>query len=139
MFSAKHLKIGKIGEDAAREFVTELGFKIIGTNLRKPWGEIDIIGKSKTGKVVFFEVKTMRQKNQLKDEEHTLVPEDNMNRSKILKLRKTCQYFANLYPETISEKEGWQIDLITIQLTDDMLLTNSYKNYLIKHYPNISF
>ncbi|MDA8079013.1 MAG: YraN family protein [Nitrospiraceae bacterium] len=49
--------LGKKGEDAAAVFLKEKGFKILRTNYRTPFGEIDIIAKD--GDVlVFVEVKT---------------------------------------------------------------------------------
>lgn len=139
MFRAKHIEIGKIGEDAARAFVRKLGYAIITTNFRRPWGEIDIIGKNRAGKVVFFEVKTMRQNDSLDKPENKISPEDNMSRAKMAKLGKTCQYFANLYPELIFEKEGWQIDLITVEIETTSPLTENRENCIIRHYPNVSY
>lgn len=139
MFRAKHLTTGKTGEKIAEEFLAEIGYSVLGTNLRRPWGEIDIVSKDRKGKIVFVEVKTMRQNTFANQADNELTPEDNMTKSKLKKLRKTCQYFANLYPKLISE-EGWQIDLVAIMIkNENHLLTKGDKNYLIKHYPNISF
>ena len=50
---------GDIGEKIAGLFLKSKGFTVIGTNYRKPWGEIDIIVRKK-GKIHFIEVKTVK-------------------------------------------------------------------------------
>ncbi|TSC82839.1 MAG: putative endonuclease [Parcubacteria group bacterium Gr01-1014_20] len=142
MFSAKHLQIGKDGEVLAERFVTRLGYKIITKNFSRPWGEIDIIAKSKEGKVIFFEVKTIRQEPSGNESGNDLSPEDNLSRSKLKKLEKTCEYFFNRHKHLTNSPLGWQIDLIAIKLTGEKkpkpILTNIDKNCVINHYPNIS-
>jgi len=54
-----------------------------------------------------------------------------MTFSKIKKLKKICEYFALKNKNLINEKQGWQIDLITI-----ILKKTGEKE--IKHYENIS-
>lgn len=142
MFSAKHLQTGKEGENLAEKFITKLGYKIITKNFRRPWGEIDIIAKSKEGKTVFFEVKTMRQKSIGNESGNNFNPEDNLSPSKLRKLEKACGYFSNHYKHLTDGSLGWQIDLLAIKLIPEnrkeLLLTNIDKNCFIKHYPNIS-
>ncbi len=50
-------ELGKKGEEWARKFLLRQGYKIIATNHRSRFGEIDIISEDK-GTVVFIEVKT---------------------------------------------------------------------------------
>ncbi|MEK9173482.1 MAG: YraN family protein [Patescibacteria group bacterium] len=142
MFSAKHLQLGKDGEALAEKFIAKFGYKIITKNFSRPWGEIDIIAKSKEGKVVFFEVKTMRQKLIGNESGNDLNPEDNLSRSKLKKLQKTCEYFSNRHKHLINPSLGWQIDLLAIKLTAETqpkpTLTNTDKNCIINHYQNIS-
>ncbi|MBI3589235.1 MAG: YraN family protein [Candidatus Liptonbacteria bacterium] len=148
MFSAKHLKTGSKGEDIASKFLEDQGYKIITRNYRKKWGEIDIIARDKDKTLVFAEVKTLISKNkEIRQSENNieeLKPEDNLTKSKLLKLEKTCSSFANRNPNLISEERGWRIDLITILLLNEIideepiLLTNKPKDYVIKHYQNIS-
>ena len=54
-------EIGKLGEDLACEYLVKKGFTICERNVRKPWGELDIVGKDRGGTLVFIEVKTIKQ------------------------------------------------------------------------------
>lgn len=112
--------IGKKGEDEATLFLIRKEFMILGRNIRKPFGELDIVAKRKDGCLVIFEVKTMRPGE--------LTPEDQMSFSKLTKLKKMAEFYANAHPELIGNK-GWQIDLLC--------LTKSEKIFEIKHYENI--
>jgi putative endonuclease len=53
----KRIAFGRFGEDVAENFLRKKGIKIIGRNVRTPFGEIDIIGEEKD-KLYFVEVKT---------------------------------------------------------------------------------
>lgn len=120
---SNNLKLGKIGEDKACEYLVEKGWKVIERNFWRKFGELDIIAK--TGKLlVFIEVKTMSGKGI-----SSLRPEDQMTNAKISKFKKIAQYYAGLHPELINEKWGWRLDLLT--------LTISEKDCVIKHYENI--
>jgi len=54
---AKHIELGKKGEELARRFLEEKGYVIIETNWRHEKDEIDIIAKEKD-ELVIVEVKT---------------------------------------------------------------------------------
>jgi putative endonuclease len=58
----KKIAFGRFGEDAAEKFLKNKGIKVIGRNVRTPFGEIDIIGEEK-GKIYFVEVKTRSNTN----------------------------------------------------------------------------
>lgn len=143
MFSAKHLKIGRLGEDIACQFLKENNWKIILRNYTKPWGEIDIIAQKDKGPLVFFEIKSLEK---IRQSDHSsfaeLNPEDNLTSQKLKKLEKACESFANSNSGLINENKGWRIDLISIAIQKgveaDTILTNIEKYCEIKHYPNIS-
>ncbi|MCX6735720.1 MAG: YraN family protein [Candidatus Parcubacteria bacterium] len=59
MSKTEKQETGDIGEKIAGLFLKTKGFTVIGTNYRKPWGEIDIIVQKK-GKIHFIEVKTVK-------------------------------------------------------------------------------
>ena len=63
---AKHLEIGRLGEDIACRFLKEKGFKVVERNYWKKWGEIDIVAE-KEGVLRFIEVKTVTRENNGKE------------------------------------------------------------------------
>lgn len=131
-------EIGKIGEDIAEKFFLDRKYNIIERNARYPWGEIDLIVKDKLGILIFIEVKTIRQYG---NESISLQPEDNMTRSKIMKLKKTAEFYANQNQKLYDEKRGWRIDFLGIVLPavkegDMCNLTNIYKNCEINPAPS---
>jgi putative endonuclease len=121
----KNIELGILGEKIASDYLVSKNYKIIIKNFRKTFGEIDIVAKSKNNTLIFFEVKT------IEENDFGFLPEDQMTFSKIKKLKKICEYFALKNKNLINEKQGWQIDLITI-----ILKKSGEKE--IKHYENIS-
>ena len=53
----RDFSVGKLGEELAKKYYQNSGYKIVETNTRKRFGEIDIIAQS-NGKTIFCEVKT---------------------------------------------------------------------------------
>lgn len=122
---AKHISIGKMGEDLACAYLVGKKYKILGRNHRERWDEIDVICRAKEGSLVFVEVKTFGAESKT-----GLVPEDNMTPAKLKKLRRACETFVGKRPEAINEKKGWRIDLLAIILGSD-------SKPIIRHYENI--
>ena len=52
-----HLEVGRRGEELARVLLQQHGYKILGTNVRGHYGEIDIVARKKDCHV-FVEVRT---------------------------------------------------------------------------------
>jgi putative endonuclease len=130
----KKSEIGKLGEDLACIYLENKGYKIIERNFRKPWGELDIIAKDSKGVLVFIEVKAMRQFGNA-----AIRPEDNLTSSKLGKLQRTAELYANSNENLVNDN-GWRIDLIAINLPKDSLyqtLTESLKYCDIKHFENL--
>ena len=58
----ERISLGKVGEDLARERLKDCGYRILTTNYRCPFGEIDVIARD--GDVlVFVEIKTRKNKS----------------------------------------------------------------------------
>lgn len=53
--------LGKLGEDAAAEYLRRRGYDILARNVRSSLGEIDLVALDGDGVVVFVEVKTRRR------------------------------------------------------------------------------
>ncbi|TSC82328.1 MAG: putative endonuclease [Parcubacteria group bacterium Gr01-1014_19] len=128
MFSAKQMTdkqiTGNDGENLACDFLIRKGYKIIERNYLKPWGELDIITKDRSGVLVFVEVKTMR----CLPANTVLQPEDNLTDAKLKKLRRTAEMFAGKHPELIDSDLGWRIDLVAICLTSNKSKIRHYEN-----------
>jgi putative endonuclease len=130
---AKHISLGKIGEDVAIRYLLRRGFSIVERNFRKKYGEIDIVAKAPDKTLVFVEVKTMATGLDL-------IPEDQYSASKRQKTERICQAFANGNAKLINESRGWRMDLIAIQIPREAMgessLTKIEKSGNIKYYEN---
>lgn len=115
-------ELGKLGEDLACEYLIKNGYKILERNFRKPWGELDIVAMARDKTLVFVEVKTMTESENLK-------PEDQMSKSKIEKFKRVAAFYAGENENLVKDKKGWRLDLLAI--------TISGENNSIKHYENI--
>jgi putative endonuclease len=122
--------VGGVGEDLAHIYLKNKGYRIINRNYRAKYGEIDIIAKSPSGVLVFIEVKTLAGNL---DSQRSLLPEDNLSKWKMRKLKRICQFFANAYPLLVSGL-GWQIDLVAIIVPLDQ---GNNRKAKIRHYQNV--
>src|SRR3989344_3957542 len=101
-------EVGKSGEDIACQFLARKGYKVIGRNYRKKWGEIDIIAE-KDGVVRFIEVKAVSQTGDF-SREMEYRPEELVHRSKLEKVART----AALCMEEWRDKREYQIDVVGV-------------------------
>jgi len=125
--------LGNLGEDIACEYLKKKGYRILTRNYRKKYGEIDVISVAPNKTLVFVEVKTMAA---ISDGE-ALVPEDQMTSAKLIKFRRVAQMFAASHLDLISEKSGWQLDLVTISIPRNGTGDFDFKNPIVGHYENI--
>jgi putative endonuclease len=123
----KNIKTGREGERLAAGYLKKRGYKILKTNISYPWGEIDIVAKDCENILIFIEVKTFDKRGHSFVQELELRPEDNMTRTKLSNLKKSCLFFANRNP--LLANNGWRIDLISLTLLDN--------NCDIRHLKNI--
>lgn len=101
---ANHHTTGKKGEHLALQYLQQHGFKILHTNWRFSYYEIDIIAE-KDSILHFIEVKTRRS-------EKFGLPEESVTDTKITKLMKAGEEFLYMNP-------GWkriQYDIVSIML-----------------------
>jgi putative endonuclease len=105
-------KTGDLGEEIASKFLERKGFKIVGRNYNKPWGEIDIVAE-KDGIMRFVEVKSVsREIEEGVTREIDYRPEELIDGRKLRKLART----AALYMESKRDKREFQIDAIGVIL-----------------------
>lgn len=124
---SQHNKVGKIGEEMAKEFLEKQGYKIIEQNYRTKYAEIDLVAEKSEGflglgnsKLVFVEVRT-------KIGENFGSPEDTLNEAKLWKVLQNAK--------TYSAFKKWQgscrIDAICIVLKPDFSVSR------LTHHENI--
>ena len=115
---SQHNDVGKIGEDLAKKFLEEKGYKIIEQNYKTKYSEIDLVAER--GKdLIFVEVRT-------KIGENFGTPEDTLQNKKLNKVRFNALSYAAF--------KKWQgpikIDAICIVLKPnfEVLRLNHYEN-----------
>ena len=89
---AEHNYVGKIGEDLARKYLEENGYKIIEQNYKTKYAEIDLVAEKSSGFLkksilVFVEVRT-------KVGEQWGSPEDTINKAKLWKVLQNAKSYA---------------------------------------------
>ncbi|MFH1671154.1 MAG: YraN family protein [Candidatus Portnoybacteria bacterium] len=111
--------VWKIGEDAAKKYLEEKGYKIIEQNYRTRYAEIDIVAL-KDNALVFIEVRTKKGE--------FISPEESIDKRKLNKILLN----ADNYVKIKDWKGQYRIDAICIVLN----LDNSIKR--LEHYKNIT-
>lgn len=120
---AKQQKIGKLGEDAACEFLQNLGYKILERNWRFSKAEIDIIAKEKEV-LIFVEVKA-------KSYTYYGAPEESISTYKEnLIIDAASQYM-------ISVNHDWEIRFDIISIVFNKELNPTITHYKDAFYPSI--
>jgi ribonuclease HII len=98
-------KLGELGERAARGYIERMGFTILDTNFRCPYGEVDIVAL-KGDSLVFLEVRT-RRSNALGRPEESITP--HKERRLIATAETYLQSRADL-------PLHWRIDLVAVDV-----------------------
>lgn len=119
----KNYKKGKEGEEIAREFLIEKGFKLIQSNYSNDLGEIDLIMSDKDW-LVFVEVK-------LKFGDKYGTPEEMINKNKLRQVRRVAESFLVLESPMAKIFSKYRIDAVCIVLNEDKTVRS------IKCYENL--
>ena len=101
-------RLGNRGEELARRFLQELGYLVLDTNFRCPWGEIDIVAQDRD-EVVFVEVRTRRSARYG-------TAEESLTASKARRLIASAQEYLQRRGDATA---GWRIDLVGVWLGAD--------------------
>lgn len=96
-------QLGKWGEERARIYLERKGVKILDSNFRTPYGELDLIGLEDS-QVVFFEVKT-------RSSDSFGFGEQSITRVKQQHLIDSAEVYIQKHPHL---GEDWRIDAIVI-------------------------
>lgn len=122
MKNHNYIDFGSFAEGLAEKFLKDRGYKILGRNYRKPWGEVDIIAEKK-GIVIFVEVKASDSPSPKGFE-----PEKRVNADKVKRIKRAAQTYIQ---QNNLDDRSWQMDLIAIELNDDKTFAK------ITHFKNI--
>ncbi len=117
----KNLEKARRGENIARKYLRDRGYRIIDQNYRTRYAEIDLVAEDK-GTLVFVEVRT-------RGHERFGTPEETINKNKIRKLIRN----ARGYLSCKAYNKPYRIDAVCIVLGE-------YKEpERISHYKNITY
>ena len=117
---ARHKEVGKIGEELARRYLEEQGFRILETNWRYRRAEIDLIAMD-GAVLVFVEVKTRGSDAFGKPEEFVTSHKE-----------KLIVDAAIAYMESIGHDWELRFDIIAILYRND-------NDYQLEHFPDAFF
>lgn len=96
---------GNLGERIAADFLVKKGYKIVSSNFKTRYEEIDLIAV-KDDTLIFVEVKTRL------DQSHG-APEEAVTPRKLDNISRAAEYFTSLHPELPSTL---QIDVVAIEM-----------------------
>ena len=113
----KNKSVGEFGEGLAKKHYESLGYKIIETNARKRFGEIDIVAQN-NGKTIFCEVKTRSS-----DRFGSAV--ESLTHTKKKRILRMIRYYClkNKIPE-----ENIRADFVAIQINGDIAELRHFQN-----------
>jgi putative endonuclease len=114
------IRVGRIGEKIAEEYLVTNGFEIVDKNFRTPYGEIDLVA-CKDDLTVFVEVKTRRSLS-------FGYPEGAITARKLQHMISAAQ----AYMQSKENSDGtWRIDVIAVQIGNKAEVTK------ITHFENL--
>ncbi len=118
----QNYKKGKEGEEIAREFLVNKGFKLIESNYSNNLGEIDLVMSDRDW-LVFVEVK-------LKIGDKYGTPEEMINKNKLSRVKRTAVAFLILESPISKNFSKYRIDAVCIVLEEDRKISriNYYEN-----------
>ena len=119
----QNYKKGKEGEEIAREFLIDKGFKLIESNYSNNLGEIDLVMSDKDW-LVFVEVK-------LKIGDRYGTPEEMINKNKLSRIKRIAEAFLILESPISKNFSKYRIDAVCIVLEENKTIRS------IKHYENL--
>ncbi|MGH2582403.1 MAG: YraN family protein [Anaerolineales bacterium] len=96
--------LGRWGEKAAEQFLTEKGYVILDRNARTKYGEIDLVVR-KNEEIVFVEVKSRSSTD-------FGFPEEAVTSLKQQHLRDAAEIYMQAHPELNGD---WRIDVISVR------------------------
>ena len=99
-------RLGARGEEIARQHLVAKGYKVLATNFRSQWGEVDIVAHD-GGCLVFVEVRTRQSVDKFG------TPQESITAQKRDRLIATAETYLQDLP---SPPQDWRIDLVSVRL-----------------------
>ena len=99
---SRNQQIGKWGEEAAADYLAAHGYEVIGSNLRTPYGEIDVLAR-RDQQVIFVEVKARTSRS-------FGPPEISVGPQKRAHMIACAEHYAQQ-----NRIDHWRIDVIAIE------------------------
>ena len=113
-------KLGKFGEEKAKEFLDSKGYVLITSNFRNDRAEVDLIFKDEKNKIVIFvEVKTRRNRKFGE-------PEESINKSKQNQIKKAAEGFISENDEFMDY--DLRIDTVSVFMDGKGITINHIEN-----------
>lgn len=123
MYKRENYSKGKNGEDMAREFLVNKGYRLIEMNYTNKLGEIDLI-VTDDFTLIFVEVK-------LKIGDKFGTPEEMITKRKLSQVKRVAEGFLVLEKQIAKKFDKYRIDGVCIVLNNDRTVNR------INHYENI--
>lgn len=95
-------QIGKWGEQAAADYLSQRGYQILDKNARTPYGEIDLVAALENV-TVFVEVKARTTR-------FFGLPEEAVTARKLAHMRAAAEFYAAEH-----EIDNWQLDVLAVE------------------------
>ncbi len=113
-------QFGDRAEAVAAIYLEQKGYKILGKNYQKPWGEIDIIAKE-MDVFVFVEVKANARETNF-----AFNPEVRADAKKMAKVMKTASLYLQYEIRTLECE--WRIDIVSVIMRETKAHITHFKN-----------
>ena len=117
--SQSNLQTGKVGEEIAKKYLEEKGYKIVEQNYKTKYAEIDLVAK-KGKELIFVEVRTKKGENYG-------TPEETIDKRKLRKIWGN----ARAYTAWKKWQGPYRVDAVCVVLRYDNTMER------INHYENI--
>lgn len=108
--NAAHLRIGRMGEDAAADAIRKAGMEVVARNARVKFGEADIVARDGECHVI-VEVKTRVRDAAAPALSNLVAPEQSVTREKLAKLRRIGTWLAKY-----NGWKSWRIDVVAVEV-----------------------
>ena len=113
-------KLGKIGEEKAREFLESKGYELLTSNFRYDRAEVDLIFKEEKNKIVIF-VEVKARRNRKFGE-----PEESINKTKQNQIKKAAEGFISENDEFLDY--DLRIDTVSVFMDGKGITINHTEN-----------